>query len=107
MVAGASGFVGQAICAQLAKRFRVVALTRSLTHAAVSPAMVGVEWRQCDLFSLLETEEALQGADYALYLVHSMMPSSRLTQGTFVDQDLILADNFARAARLNGIQQIV
>jgi len=107
VVAGASGFVGQAICTQLAKRFRVVALTRSLTHAAGGPAMVGVEWRQCDLFSLLETEEALQGADYALYLVHSMMPSSRLTQGTFVDQDLILADNFARAARLHGIQQIV
>ena len=107
VVAGASGFVGQVICAQLAKRFRVVALTRSLAHAALGPATAGVEWRQCDLFSLLETEEALQGADYALYLVHSMLPSSRLTQGTFVDLDLILADNFARAARLHGVKQIV
>ncbi len=107
VVAGASGFVGQAICTQLAKRFRVVALTRSLAHAALGPVTVGVEWRQCDLFSLLETEEALKGADYALYLVHSMLPSSRLTQGTFVDLDLILADNFARAARLHGIKQIV
>ena len=107
VVAGASGFVGQVICVQLAKRFRVVALTRSLAHAAPGPVTPGVEWRQCDLFSLLETEAALQGADYALYLVHSMLPSSRLTQGTFVDLDLILADNFARAARLHGVKQIV
>ena len=107
VVAGATGFVGQAICAQLARRFRVVALTRSLAHAEQGPASTGVEWRQCDLFSLLETEQALLGADYAVYLVHSMLPSSRLTQGTFVDLDLILADNFARAARLHRVRQII
>ncbi|MCX6937659.1 MAG: NAD(P)H-binding protein [Verrucomicrobia bacterium] len=107
VVAGASGFIGQAICAQLSKRFRVVALTRSLTHAADHLDETGVAWRVCDLFSLLETEQALRDADYAVYLVHSMLPSSRLTQGTFVDLDLILADNFARAARLHQIQQII
>ncbi|MFZ0075441.1 MAG: NmrA family protein, partial [Exiguobacterium undae] len=41
------------------------------------------------------------------YLVHSMMPSAKLTQGSFEDMDLILADNYARAAKENGIQQIV
>jgi uncharacterized protein YbjT (DUF2867 family) len=107
VVAGASGFVGQAICAQLAKRFRVVALTRSLEHVGRGMDEGGIEWRLCDMFSLLETEGALKGADYAVYLVHSMLPSSRLTQGSFVDMDLILADNFARAARMHGVRQII
>jgi len=107
VIAGASGFVGQAICAQLVTRFRVVALTRSLAHARPGTDEAGIEWRQCDLFSLLETEEALKSADYAVYLVHSMLPSSRLTQGSFVDLDLILADNFARAAQLHGVRQII
>jgi uncharacterized protein YbjT (DUF2867 family) len=107
VIAGASGFVGLALCAHLSKRFRVVALTRSLAHADPGLTTAGVEWRQCDLFSLLETEEALAGADFAIYLVHSMLPSSRLTQATFFDLDLILADNFARAARLHRIKQIV
>lgn len=107
VVAGASGFVGQAICARLTKRFRVVALTRSLSHAGHGTDAAGIEWRLCDMFSLLETEEALKGADYAVYLVHSMLPSSRLTQGSFVDMDLILADNFARAARMHRVKQII
>ena len=106
VVAGARGFVGQVLCLQLAKRFRVVALTRSLAHGQGLDEE-GIEWRRCDMFSLLETEEALKGADYAVYLVHSMLPSSRLTQGSFVDMDLILADNFARASLLHKVKQII
>ena len=48
----------------------------------------------------------LAGADYALYLVHSMLPA-RLTQARFEDMDFILADNFARAAARAGVRQIV
>jgi uncharacterized protein YbjT (DUF2867 family) len=35
------------------------------------------------------------------------MPSARLTQGSFADIDLVIADNFARAAEQAGIRQIV
>ena len=56
----------------------------------------GFEWRPCNLYSLLQAEEGVAGADIAIYLVHSMMPA-RLTQASFRDIDLILADNFARA----------
>ena len=104
-IAGASGFVGKALREALAERFRVVGLTRSPNRAARSEA--GVTWRHCDLFSLLDLERALGDADYAVYLVHSMLPSSRLLQGTFADLDLILADNFARAAETAGVRQIV
>jgi hypothetical protein len=38
--------------------------------------------------------------------VHSMAPSSRLMQGNFEDTDLLLADNFIRAAEAVGILEI-
>jgi uncharacterized protein YbjT (DUF2867 family) len=47
------------------------------------------------------------GVDTAYYLVHSMLPSARLTQGSFEDFDLIAADNFARAARKAGVKHII
>ena len=104
-IAGASGFVGAALREVLSERFRVVGLTRSPNRAARQDPHV--EWRHCDLFSLIDLERALGDADYAVYLVHSMLPSSRLMQGTFADLDLILADNFARAAETAGVGQIV
>jgi uncharacterized protein YbjT (DUF2867 family) len=103
-IAGATGFVGRALCAALAGRYRVVALTRGEPRTAPGPA---VEWRRCDLFSLREVEAALAGADAAVYLVHSMLPSARLVQGRFEDLDLVLADNFARAAERAGVRQLV
>jgi uncharacterized protein YbjT (DUF2867 family) len=99
VMAGATGFVGRALVPLLTDRFRVIGLTRGRAK--------GEDFRTCDLFSLRDAEEALGGADYAFYLVHSMLPSSRLTQGDFEDLDLICADNFGRAAKKAGVKQIV
>jgi len=104
-IAGATGFIGQSIIDRLQGRFRIVGLTRSPTRAAQRDDRV--EWRHCDLFSLRQVEEALEGVDFAIYLVHSMLPNARLTQASFVDLDLLLADNFARAAEANQVDQIV
>lgn len=106
MVAGAAGFVGRALTDRLVQRggLRVVGLSRS---QRASPDAAGVHWRAADLYSLLQAERALSGADVAVYLVHSMMPTSRLTQARFEDLDLILADNFGRAAARAGVQRIV
>lgn len=101
-IAGASGFIGSALCRALAGDYRIVGLTRRAPRSEE-----GIEWRRCDLYSLLDVERALEGCDYALYLVHSMLPSARLTQAAFEDLDLILADNFARAAGKCGVAQIV
>ena len=107
-IAGASGFVGSALIDALTADHPIIALGRS---RASDPAELHstnhVIWRKCDLFSLLEVEKALLGADIAIYLVHSMIPSAKLTQGNFVDMDLILADNFARAAKKAGVRQII
>ena len=36
-----------------------------------------------------------------------MLPSTRLNQGKFEDTDLLLADNFSRAAQKNNLKQII
>lgn len=103
-LAGATGYIGHNLLDQLKKKYDVIALSR---NGDDKDDESNVEWRSCDLFSLSDTTKGLAGADIAIYLVHSMMPSAKLTQGSFEDMDLILADNYARAAKANGIQQIV
>ncbi len=102
-VAGASGFVGRQLLPRLAERYRTIALGRRAAAATDD----GIVRRRCDLFSLRETEAALEGVDVAIYLVHSMQPSARLTQARFEDVDLLLAENFGRAAASQGVRRIV
>lgn len=103
LVAGASGFVGRALGPALAAYHRVIGLSRQ--DRAGSD---GYErFVRCDLLSLEDTARALEGARVAVYLVHSMMPSARLTQASFADIDLLCADNFARAAARAGVERIV
>jgi uncharacterized protein YbjT (DUF2867 family) len=103
VVAGARGFVGEALLPRLLSRFHVVALGRSVPRTTPE----NVEWRRADLYSLKDAESGVAGATVGVYLVHSMLPGSRLTQGSFRDLDLITADNFARAAKKAGVRQIV
>ncbi len=105
-IAGASGFVGQALKKYLNENsdFDLVCLSRSdKSQLNCNPR---IEWRQCDMFSMTDIENALKDCDYAIYLVHSMLPSAKLVQGKFQDFDLVIADNFARAARQNKIKRI-
>ena len=104
VIAGASGFVGRRLIEALAPTCDAIALTRD---ASGRPQTPGVAWRSCDLFSLRDAERALEGGDVGVYLVHSMMPSARLSQGSFDDMDLVCADNFARAAATRGLGHIV
>lgn len=105
LIAGASGFIGQHLLAKLE-------LDTSLSIVALSRQKINVvhdrlEWRQADLFSLKDISLAMEGCDQVVYLVHSMLPSASLVQGKFYDLDLILADNFARAAKVHHIQHIL
>ena len=101
-IAGASGFVGSQLIPTLTPEHRVIGLARS-----PRPSGGDVSWRACDLFSSTSTHAALAGVDIAVYLVHSMMPSSRLFQGNFYDTDLLLADNFAKACAHAGVKHIL
>lgn len=103
-IAGATGFIGRWFIEQYKDKYHIIGLSRRNVEAHPD---LKVEWRQVDLFSVSNTEAALAGADYAMYLVHSMNPSTRLNQGSFDDTDLLLADNFSRAAEVNQLKHIV
>jgi uncharacterized protein YbjT (DUF2867 family) len=102
-VAGATGFLGSALGQALQDQVNLIGLTRS-DRAAIDHY---AEVRRVDLFSKTDTVRALKGVDYAVYLVHSMMPSARLVQSSFEDLDLLCAENFAQAAAENGVRHIV
>lgn len=105
LIAGASGFIGGALIDQLLNNsdIQIIALSRS-TRTSNHSRLI---WKKCDLFSLKDIDEAMIGCDEAFYLVHSMLPSASLSQGTFYDFDLILADNFVRAAKKNNLNHII
>ena len=102
-VAGATGFIGSALAKVLSQRFELVGLTRS-----PRTSLQGYdEVRRVDLFSRTDTLAGLENVDFAIYLVHSMMPSARLVQAKFADLDLLCADNFAKCAAEQGVKHIV
>ena len=103
-ISGSTGFVGKHLIKSLLKEdLKLIGLTRS--HCISSNEKL--EFRTCDLYSLLDAERSLEGCDIAIYLVHSMNQSVRLSQGTFEDFDFLLADNFANACERNKIKRII
>ncbi len=104
VIAGASGFIGRILVQRVSMQHSVIALSR---FPPTQMTQSKVTWRQCDLFSLRETEMALQGGDIGIYLVHSMLPSATLSQSSFYDLDLLVAENFAHTAKKNNFKQII
>ncbi len=102
-IAGASGFIGRWFIETYKNDYQIIALSRK----KIAPSNSSIEWRTVDLFSISSSIEALKDIDYALYLVHSMQPSTRLNQSNFEDTDLLLADNFSRAAEACSLSHIV
>ncbi len=102
LVFGASGYVGSNLVPHLVAggwAVRAAARNRDVLEAR--------EWQDVELVAAdaLRPETlaaALEGADVAFYLVHSMAAGRR-----FGDLDLVAARNFARAAEAAGVQRIV
>ena len=102
-IAGATGFVGRWFIERYKSKYEIIALSRKKADGKDND----VHWRVVDLFSISSSIEALKDVDYAVYLVHSMQPSTRLNQASFEDTDLLLADNFSRAASVCKVKQII
>ncbi|MCM0606235.1 MAG: NAD(P)H-binding protein [Xanthomonadaceae bacterium] len=103
VIAGATGFIGRRLIHKLKYEHEITALTRSPSKSA-DPQ---VKWLKCDLFNYKDIDKALKGADIAIFLVHSMLPTARLNQASFEDMDLLLASHFARSAERNKVKRIV
>ncbi len=107
-ITGATGYIGINLIRALAPDHKIIALYREQIPIIEGIAEnAEIEWRQVDFFSISSAAAALKGADYAFYLIHSMLPTTRLFQGNFADTDLLLADNFVRGCKANGIKQII
>jgi nucleoside-diphosphate-sugar epimerase len=105
-IAGASGFIGKYLIEKILKE-NSGSTIKGLSRSSKDSDNPRLSWVKSDLFSLGSTVNALSDTDIAIYLVHSMTPTSRLHQASFEDTDLLLADNFARAASKNKVKQII
>lgn len=107
-ITGASGYIGSNLLRALAPDHKIIALYRG-SPPVIEGICEGaeIEWREVDFFSMSSSVNAMKGVDYAFYLIHSMLPTTRLFQGNFADTDLLLADNFVRACSKNKVKQII
>lgn len=103
-VAGSTGYIGGLLCRWLREEGRDVrALARDPDRAADLEA-AGCEVRRADVLEPETLGPALEGADVAYYLVHSM---GRGAEGDFAERDQRAAQNFAAAAASAGVKRIV
>lgn len=104
LLTGASGYIGGNLMESLKEDYEIIAVSRNIDNKQDEK---NVTWKEADLYSQLDIEKVMEDIDIAIYLVHSMQPSSKLDQGTFGDKDAILADNFAWAAKKQGVGKII
>jgi len=101
LVTGATGFIGSALTAELARRsLHVVAASR---RPSKSTAINGVEWRTCDLLEPSTLDTAFAGIRVAYYLVHSMGTGA----SEFGELERRTAQAFAQAAARARVERIV
>jgi len=105
-VTGATGYVGgRLVPALLRDGYRVRCLAREPRKLEERP------WRNDpnvdvvtgDLSNIDQLVKQLQGFSVAYFLVHSMEASG----GKYAQRDLLLASNFAEAAKLAGVDRII
>jgi len=96
-ILGASGVIGRALVAELARENEVVAVSRHPRE----PGRDRVRWVAADATQRTELEPALRGVDVVYHLVHS------LGANDFEERDRQAAASVAAAADRAGARQIV
>lgn len=103
-VAGSTGYIGGLLCRRLREDDASVrALARDPARAE-DLAALGCEVRRADVLDPSTLASALEDAEVAYYLVHSM---GRGSDGDFAERDRRAARNFAAAAAAAGVKRIV
>lgn len=109
LLLGATGFVGSRLLKELArKRIKLTVLVRSPEKVkTLIPKDADVEVIKGDLLKGEGLEQALEGADCAYYLVHSMGGRSVTVNLEFAERDKKAARNFIRAADASGLRRVI
>ena len=103
LVTGATGYIGGRLVPRLlAEGHRVRVLVRSRARALARPWADKVEIAIGDALDYESLLEAMDGADTAYYLIHSMSSGS-----DFHDTDIRAARSFGQAASEAGVSSIV
>jgi uncharacterized protein YbjT (DUF2867 family) len=103
LLTGITGYVGGALVPRLQRDgHEIVGLARNPTAARGLPA--GVPLVQGDVLTGAGLDEALEGADVAYYLIHSM---ERSANGAFATREEEGAQRFAEAAARAGVGRVV
>ncbi len=103
-VAGATGYIGGLLCRELLARGENVRALARRPERAGDLLEAGCEVVQADVLEAPSLQPALEGAEVAYYLVHSM---GRGSDGDFARRDHQGAENFAAAADAAGVRRIV
>ena len=108
-ITGASGFIGSHLIESLqaVEDVEVIALSRRVTPMMDGAVKGKVTWRRSNGFSYSKLKNSLEGIETLVYLIHSMTPTTALSQGRFCDFDLYLAYNYAKAAQAAKVQRII
>jgi uncharacterized protein YbjT (DUF2867 family) len=105
VVAGATGRAGRLVVQELMKRgYRVRALMVPPFDSPETSGLTGVEFADGDLTSVKALERAMEGARYAISAIGSKKPFSGAENDKI---DNMGNQNLARAARSQGLKQIV
>ena len=102
LVTGATGYVGGRLIPYLIKQgYQVRCFIRN--HEDVnSRNWKNVEVFKGDVFDTKSLEQAMNGVDYAYYLIHSMAKGMNFHQ-----RDMQAAHNFGSIAKMSGIKRII
>lgn len=105
-IVGAAGSIAESLSRELSKEYEVLAVTGIEARARAGDPEGRVHWQYCDLFSLTQMKRILAGSRYAIFMAHSGLPNSRFHQANCGDMDLLMAENFARAADAGSVEHI-
>jgi uncharacterized protein YbjT (DUF2867 family) len=103
-VAGSTGYIGGLLCRRFCDDGHEVRALARQPGRAEHLRQAGCEVRRADALEPGTLAPALEGADVAYYLVHSM---GRGSDGDFAARDHRAAENFAAAAADVGVKRIV
>jgi uncharacterized protein YbjT (DUF2867 family) len=103
-VAGSTGYIGGLLCKRLAEEGHEVRALARDPEKARDLKQAGCEVCRADVLEPESLGPALEGAEVAYYLVHSM---GRGSDGDFAERDHRGAENFAAAAAAAAVKRIV
>lgn len=102
LLAGASGYVGGRLLRVLEASGRPLRCLARKPEFLRPRVAASTEVVRGDVLEMSSLDEAMKDVHTAYYLVHSMAAG-----GGFEERDRIGAENFARAARGNGVKRII